>query len=246
MKKIISFIFIIFLISCSDIVSNYQEQEEILDYEEYLYQGWNAFEAVNLDEISQDSSSTYYYNFALDMFNVSLLAIASEFDSQGLIGPVSKSYNGIGWSQLYYASEFLEPSMHQTRDSLRQQSKISFDSAYVNLNDDSQLLTTKDRCDTYAGLAYINYYLGLDGLDFQSSLDASDALLNLDDEYEFVHDEFNVENIHYLRGKIYLLQDLLADACEELMDIESINCECDVNLDINIILDCFNQFANGD
>ena len=51
MKKIISFIFIIFLISCSDIVSNYQEQEEILDYEEYLYQGWNAFEAVNLDEV---------------------------------------------------------------------------------------------------------------------------------------------------------------------------------------------------
>tara|TARA_B100001250_G_scaffold381817_1_gene374444 strand:- start:643 stop:1383 length:741 start_codon:yes stop_codon:yes gene_type:complete len=246
MKKIISFIFIIFLISCSDIVSDYQEQEEILDYEEYLYQGWNAFEAVNLDEISQDSSSAYYYNFALDMFNVSLLAIDFEFDSQGLVGPVSKSYNGIGWSQLYYASEFLEPSMHQTRDSLRQQSKISFDSAYVNLNNDSQLLTTKDRCDTYAGLAYINYYLGLDDLDFQSSLDASDSLLVLDDRYDFIHDEFTIENIHYLRGKIYLSQDLLADACEELMDIPSIACECDVNLDINIILDCFNQFVIGD
>ena len=246
MKKIISFIFIIFLISCSDIVSDYQEQEEILDYEEYLYQGWNAFEAVNLDEVPQDSSSTYYYNLALDMFNVSLLAIASEFDSQGLIGPVSKSYNGIGWSQLYYASEFLEPSMHQTRDSLRQQSKISFDSAYVHFDDDSQLLTTKDRCDTYAGLAYINYYLGLDDLDFESSLDASEALLNLNDSYDFIHDEFNFENIHYLRAKIYLLKDLLADACEELISIESIDCECSDNLDIDIILDCFSRFTNGD
>ena len=80
MKKIISFIFIIFLISCSDIVSDYQEQEEILDYEEYLYQGWNAFETVNLDEISQDSSSTYYYNFALVMFDASVQAIDYEFN----------------------------------------------------------------------------------------------------------------------------------------------------------------------
>ena len=244
MKKIISFIFIIFLISCSDIVSDYQEQEEILDYEEYLYQAWNAFETVNLDGVLQDSSSAYYYNLALDMFNISLLAIDFEFDSQGLVGPVSKSYNGIGWSQLYYASEFSEPSTHQIRDSLRQQSKISFDSAYVNLNDDSQLLTTKDRCDTYAGLAYINYYLGLDDLDFESSLEASEALLNLDSDYVFIHDEFNFENIRYLRGKIYLLQDSLADACEELNYIESIACECSDNLDINVILDCFNQFVN--
>ena len=70
MKKIISFIFIIFLISCSDIVSDYQEQEEILDYEQYLYQAWNAFETVNLDGVLQYSSSAYYYNLALDMFNI--------------------------------------------------------------------------------------------------------------------------------------------------------------------------------
>ena len=38
------------MISCSD----FQEQEQILDYSEYIYQGWNAFETVNLNESTQD------------------------------------------------------------------------------------------------------------------------------------------------------------------------------------------------
>ena len=45
------------MISCSD----FQEQEQILDYEEYIYQGWNAFETVNLDELSQ------YWKFQTDV-----------------------------------------------------------------------------------------------------------------------------------------------------------------------------------
>ena len=228
------------MISCSD----YQEKEEILDYEEYLYQGWSAFETVNLYNSSQDSENAYYYNLSLDMFDASLQAIEYEFASQGLIGPVSKSYNGIGWTQLYYASEFLEPSMHDTRDSLRQQSKVSFESAHTNFNDDSDLLTVQDRCNTHSGLAYIYYYLGLDNLDFESSLNHSDTLLSLKPAYSFEHDELDFRNIHYLRGKIYLSMDSLANACEEIN--QAINCDCSDNLDINIILDCFNEFANGD
>ena len=59
MKKLFSFIFIMFMISCSDIVSDYQEEEQILDYQEYIYQGWNAFETVNLNELEQDSANAY-------------------------------------------------------------------------------------------------------------------------------------------------------------------------------------------
>ena len=174
------------MISCSD----FQEQEQILDYEEYIYQGWNAFETVNLNELSQDNTNAYYYELALDMFTVSLQAIDYEFASQGFVGPAVKSYNGIGWTQLYYASEFLEPSVHYIRDSLRQESKISFDNAYNNLIDDSDLLTTQDSCNTYSGLAYINYYLGFDNSDFESSLNYSDTLLNIKSNYHFEHDEF--------------------------------------------------------
>ena len=250
MKKIISFIFIIFLISCSDIVSDYEEQEEILDYEEYLYQGWNAFEAVNLDEISQDSSSTYYYNFALGMFDASVQAIDYEFNSQNLIGPYYKSYNGIGWTQLYYSSEFLEPEFHYKRDSLRQESKIYFDKSLFSLNSQSSNsnIISKDKCDTYSGLAYLHYYNGLDTFFFDSSLMFSENLLNECSFYDFAHDELDFRNIHYLKGKIYLFQNNYSQACVAINEaLDEIGCSCidSEDIDVNILLDCFDMFSNG-
>ena len=82
MKKIFTFILIIFMISCSESISDYQEQEQILDYEEYLSQGWDAFETINLNELVQDSTNAYYYELALDMFEVSVIAIKYEFVAQ--------------------------------------------------------------------------------------------------------------------------------------------------------------------
>ena len=233
---------IIFMISCSD----FQEQEEILDYSEYIYQGWNAFETVNLNESMQDSTNTYYYELALDMFDASVLAIDYEFNSQNLIGPYYKSYNGIGWTQLYYSSEFLEPEFHYIRDSLRQESKIYFDKSLFSLNSQSSNsnIISKDKCDTYSGLGYLHYYNGLDTFSFDSSLMFSENLVNECPEYFFEHDELDFRNIHYLRGKIYLFQNDYSQACIEMNKANA--CECDSsNVNIDILLDCFDLFSNG-
>ena len=232
------------MISCSD----FQEQEQILDYEEYIYQGWNAFETVNLDELSQDSTSAYYYELALDMFEVSAQAINYEFVAQDLIGPHYKSYNGIGWTQLYYASEFLEPNVHYKRDSLREQSKLFFDKSLISLESQSSNsdIISQDKCDTYSGLGYVHYYNGLNDFIFDSSLIFSSQLLSECHDYSFEHDdELDVSNIYYLRGKIYLFQENYSQACIEI--IEANDCNCDPNnVDIDILLDCFDQFSNGE
>ena len=249
MKKLFSFIFIMFMISCSDIVSDYQEEEQILDYQEYIYQGWNAFETVNLNELEQDSANAYYYELALDMFEVSVQAIDYEFSDQNLIGPHYQSYNGIGWTQLYYSSEFLDPNVHYKRDSLRQESKVYFDKSLISISNidsletqnENFIITSKDRCDTYSGLSYIYYYNGLN----DSSLLYSEKLLNECPAYHFNHDELDFRNIHYLRGKIYLFEDNYSQACIEINQAN--NCGCDSgNVDIDILLDCFNQFSNGE
>ena len=232
-----------FLISCSDIFSDYQEKEQILDYQEYIYQGWNAFETVNLNELDQDSTSADYYELALDMFEVSVQAIDYEFNSQNLIGPYYKSYNGIGWTQLYYSSEFSDLSVHYKRDSLRQESKLFFDKSLYSLesqNENSDV-ASQDKCNTYSGLSYIHYYNGLN----DSSLISSEDLLNECPEYNFNHDELDFRNIHYLRGKIYLFQDNYSQACIEIKQANG--CECNSgNVDIDILLDCFDQFQNGE
>ena len=152
MKIKFSIILFFLFSSCSD----YLEQEEILDYEEYLYQGWVAFETVNIEnKFSKDSSNSYYYELAIDMFEVSELAINYEFLSQNLLGPHYKSYTGLGWSELYYSSEFLNQDKHYKRDSLRLESKSHFDKALINL--DSQIESTnilsQDKCDLYSGLS---------------------------------------------------------------------------------------------
>jgi hypothetical protein len=238
-----------FLISCSDIFSDYQEKEQILDYQEYIYQGWNAFETVNLNELEQDSANAYYYELALDMFEASVQSIDYEFTDQNLIGPHYKSYNGIGWTQLYYSSEFSDPSIHYKRDSLRQESKIYFDKSSINiLNIDSlesqnqnSSIVSQDRCDTYSGLSYIYYYNSLN----DSSLIFSEDLLNECPEYSFNHDELDFRNIHYLRGKIYLFKENYSQACIEIKQANG--CECNSgNVDIDILLDCFDQFQNGE
>ena len=235
------------MISCS----NFKEQEEILDYKEYINQAWNAFETVNLDELIQDSTNTYYYQLSLDLFNASIQAIDYEFTNQNLEGPFYESYNGIGWTQLYYASEFLDPSIHHVRDSLREQSKIYFNLADQNLNLHSSLsrpIDSQDKMDIYLGLAYTYYYLGLQNSDYSSdslSLDYSDKLLSINSSYNFYHDEIDYRNIHYLKGKIYLKREDYNQACQEMIEINGCDCFIDSDVNLDILFDCFNEFANG-
>lgn len=241
--------FIIFMFSCYSVLSEFSENEEILDYKFYINEGWKTFEAVNLSDTLLIEQHDDYYILALEFFNVAIDAINSEFISQQFVGPYYQAYNGIGWSQLYYAGEFLNNS--NTRDSLRNESIISFELAYDDLNTSGfDQILNQDRCNTYLGLFYTNYYLGLNDTSyFNLSLVYSDTLLSIKPDYSFNHDELDYRNIHYLRGKIYLRKQLYDMAFNEIkVIVEDCNPYSNGNedIDINLLFDCFDQFSNND
>ena len=239
---------IMLMMSCYSFVSEYAENEEILDYTYYVFEGWKAFEVVNLSDTILIDQHDDYYDLALDLFDVAIQAIDSEFASQQFVGPYYQAYNGIGWSQLYYAGEFLNDS--QKRDSLRNESMLSFQLAYNDLiNSNFDQILNQDWCDMYLGLFYNNYYLGLNDTSyFNLSLSYSDELLSIKPLYQFNHDELDYKNIHYLRGKIYLRKHLYELAFNEIkVVIEDCNPYVDGNddLDINLLFDCFDEFSNN-
>ena len=241
--------FIIFMFSCYSVLSEFSENEEILDYKFYINEGWKTFEAVNLSDTLLIEQHDDYYILALEFFNVAIDAINSEFISQQFVGPYYQAYNGIGWSQLYYAGEFLNNS--NTRDSLRNESIISFELAYDDLiTSGFDQILNQDRCNTYLGLFYTNYYLGLNDTSyFNLSLVYSDTLLSIKPDYSFNHDELDYRNIHYLRGKIYLRKQLYDMAFNEIkVIVEDCNPYSNGNedIDINLLFDCFDQFSNND
>ena len=237
------------MMSCYSFISEFEENEEILNYTYYINEGWQAFESINLSDTLLIEEHPDYYNLALEMFILSIQAIQSEFSDQEFLGPYYQAYNGIGWSQLYYAGEFLDDSV--MRDSLRNESIISFQLAYDDLNNSEfDGILNKDWCDMYSGLFYTNYYLGLsDDSYFNLSLVYSDALLSINPLYNFAHDELDYRNIHYLRGKIYLRQQLYEEAYNEIkIIIEDCNPYVDNSdeIDLNLLFDCFDQFSNSD
>jgi len=238
------------MISCYSVLSDFEEIDEILSYNYYLDQGWNAFETINLSstDSTENINHSEYYDLALEMFNISILSIDDEFQQQNFMGPYYKSYNALGWTYLYYAGEFLEPSNSDIRDSLRNQSVFYFDSALTSLNNSlSEDICSQDWCDTYLGLSYTHYYRGLDNSNyFDSTLFYSDLLINEKPYYNFYHDELNYKNVHYLRGKIYLIKELYNEAYNEIQNsIEDCNPYIDDELNIELLLECFDRFANG-
>ena len=247
MMRIFFILSMIFMFSCYSLLSDFEEIDELLSYTYYINEGWDAFESINLSDTLTASQHAEYYELALEMFDISVMAIDFEFTSQNFLGPKYKSYNGTAWSQLYYAGEFLDPENSHIRDSLRQQSKIYFDLALNDL--DSSLfdeIFSQDWCDTYLGLAYVHYNLGLnEPLSLDSSLYFSEQLLNLLSFYNFNHDELDYRNVYYLRGKIYLQKDMYLEAYNEILHIVE-DCDAMVNeeIDINLLLECFDQFAN--
>mgnify|MGYP001164108045 FL=1 len=246
MKNISIISFIIFMTSCYSVVSEYEENEEILDYTYYINAGWNTFESVNLTDTVSISDHDEFYILSLEFFNIAIQAIDSEFSSQEFVGPYYKAYNGIGWNQLYYAGTYLNDI--NKRDSLRNESIETFQMSHQDLlKSDFDEILNQDWCDMYLGLFYTNYYLGLtDTSYFNSSLSYSDTLLSIKPQYNFIHDQLDYKNIHYLRGKIYLRKQLYNEAYEEIKIVID---DCDPfvsdEIDLNKLFDCFDQFSNN-
>ena len=232
--------------SCYSVISEYSENEEILDYAYYINQGWKTFEAVNLSDTVLVEDHIDYYNLSLEFFNIAIQAIDSEFSSQQFVGPYCKAYNGIGWNQLYLAGTYF--NNNQIRDSLRMQSNETFQLSHIDiLNSQSDQILNQDRCDMYLGLFYTNYYKGLNDTSyFNLSLNFSDTLLSIKPYYSFNHDQLNYQNIHYLRGKIYLRKQLYTKAYNEIKIVIE-DCDPFVNdeLDLDKLFDCFDQFSNN-
>ena len=232
--------------SCYSVISEYSENEEILDYAYYINQGWKTFEAVNLSDTVLVEDHIDYYNLSLEFFNIAIQAIDSEFSSQQFVGPYCKAYNGIGWNQLYLAGTYFNND--QIRDSLRMQSNETFQLSHIDiLNSQSNQILSQDRCDMYLGLFYTNYYKGLNDTSyFNLSLNFSDTLLSIKPYYSFNHDQLNYQNIHYLRGKIYLRKQLYTKAYNEIKIVIE-DCDPFVNdeLDLDKLFDCFDQFSNN-
>ena len=234
-----------FMSSCYSVVSEFEENEEILDYAYYIEEGWNTFEAVNLSDTIFIDQQSEYYELSLEFFNVAIQAIDSEFASQEFVGPYYKAYNGIGWNQLYYAGTFLNDDYK--RDSLRNESIETFKMSHQDLlRSEFEQILNQDWCNMYLGLFYTNYYLGLaDTSYFNSSLAYSDTLLSIKPQYRFNHDELDYKNIHYLRGRIYLRKQLYNQAYDEIKIVIE---DCDPfigdELDLNQLFECFDQFSN--
>ena len=232
--------------SCYSVISEYSENEEILDYAYYVNQGWKTFEAVNLSDTVLVEDHIDYYNLSLEFFNIAIQAIDSEFSSQQFVGPYCKAYNGIGWNQLYLAGTYFNND--QIRDSLRMQSNETFQLSHIDiLNSQSDQILNQDRCDMYLGLFYTNYYKGLNDTSyFNLSLNFSDTLLSIKPYYSFNHDQLNYQNIHYLRGKIYLRKQLYTKAYNEIKIVIE-DCDPFINdeLDLDKLFDCFDQFSNN-
>ena len=78
-----------------------------------------------------------------------------------------------------------------------------------------------------------------------TSLIYSQEVLDRKPLYSFVHDELDYKNIHYLRGKIYLQKNMYEEAYYEIQKaLESCNAMVDDSVDIDLLLQCFDDFAN--
>ena len=160
MMRLFIILFFMFMTSCYSVVSEYSENEEILDYTYYINEGWNMFETINLSDTLLIDQHSDYYDLSLQFFNIAIQAFDSEFSSQEFVGPYYKAYNGIGWNQLYYAGIYLNDN--DKRDSLRSESIETFQMSHQDLlNSEFEQILNQDWCDMYLGLFYTNYYLGL-------------------------------------------------------------------------------------
>ncbi len=248
MIRFISILMMLMLMSCYSIVSEFGENEEILSYTYYMNEGWEAFESINLLDSEASVNHIEQYDLALKMFNIAIQAIDLEYSNQDMLGPYYKAYNGIGWSQLYYANEFMNSSVHNIRDSLRNEAVLSFDLALSDLEmAEVDSVSSQDRCDIFLGYSYANYYKGLieDSIYFDLTLHYSDLLLSEKSNYNFDHAQLSYLNVHYLRGKVYLGRQEYDAAYNEVKKIVN-NCDpyVDDEIDINLLFNCFDQFIN--
>ena len=72
MMRLFIILFFMFMTSCYSVVSEYSENEEILDYTYYINEGWNMFETINLSDTLLIDQHSDYYDLSLQFFNIAI------------------------------------------------------------------------------------------------------------------------------------------------------------------------------
>mgnify|MGYP001265244661 FL=1 len=250
MSKILFIVLTLLIFSCEKL----EEQTEFLEYDNYMENGWIAFQASDWD-------------IAMDLFNIGLSQASSNY---------SEAYSGLGWTYLYQANRLYGESNRSVRDTLRAKAEISFLNAEEEDKYDWDIWS-----DILAGNTYINSYkadyawymfyndddfqfdpsLESDMIDYsEKTIKKSNDLFDFDSEYDFQFDPcVNMDNIRYLRAKTFLrlnsyigLSDICIeeDICIELMlnelnAITTYSCsELETLSDIQEGIDCLNNLSS--
>ena len=222
-----------------------EEQTEFLEYDNYMKDGWIAFQASEWD-------------IASDLFNIGLNQASSNH---------SEAYSGLGWTYLYKANRSYGESNKSLRDSLRSLAGISFYNAEIETKYDFDIWS-----DILAGMTYIYsyradsaWYMYYNDIDFQFDTNLEDEMIyysqktinksdelfefesSLDSLYDFQFDScVNRDNIRYLRAKTFLRLDQIDNMLIELNTITTYDCsEVDTLISIEQGIDCLNRLSNS-
>ena len=240
MKKILFIILTLIIFSCEKL----EEQTEFLEYENYMQNGWIAFQSSEWD-------------IALDLFNIGLNQASSNH---------SEAYSGLGWTYLYKANRLYGLENQISRDSLRSLAGINFINAEIETKYDFDIWS-----DILAGITYIYsykadsvWYKYYNDSDFQfdsylesqmvefseMAINKSDELFefeaSLDSLYDFQFDScVNRDNIRYLRAKTFLRLNQIEKMLDELNLITTYQClDIDTLSSIEQGIDCLNNLSN--
>ncbi len=224
------------VLSCSKL----EEQSEYLEYDNYMKNGWIAFQASD-------------WEIAADLFNIGLNQVSSNY---------SEAYSGLGWTYLYQANKLYGESNRTIRETLRTMAENSFINAEKEEKYDWDIWS-----DILVGNAYIYSYKADKALytfyndnDFQNdssfyflmldfsdlTISKTDSLIAFDIEYDFQFDPcLNLDNVRYLRAKTFLRLNKIEDMLIELNSINTYSCSgIDTLVNIDQGIDCLNNLSN--
>jgi len=241
MKNILFIVSMLIVFSCVKL----EEETEFLEYDSYMKEGWEAFQASKWDVAS-------------DLFNIGLNQASSNY---------SEAYSGLGWTYLYQANRLYGELNKSFREELRALAGISFSNAQIETKYDFDIWS-----DILAGMTYIYsyradsaWYMYYNDIDFQFDSNLEDEMIyysqetinksnelfefesSLDSLYNFQFDScVNRDNIRYLRAKTFLRLGQIDDMLIELNTITTYNCsEIDTLVSLEQGIDCLNNLSNS-
>ena len=236
MRKL--FFISILLLGCNQFL----EESSPLSGNYYIEDGWEEFKAKNYEEAHQ-------------LFSAALVGGKNPF--------YSHAYIGLGWNCFYYANQLVGPENFDIREEQRNFAYDYFQLALAELEPinsigNSELVQNYN--DYLSGMTYhwsFNvmkmselYYQNNNQIYWDDMIIYSDSLISVSNllleetngEYNFLYDdEFNSDNIRWLRAQTYIRLNQLEEAHIEASNINSLQ-DC---LEQFTVIQCLNNCQDG-